>query len=587
MKKQPMNPAASSQIFRILYRYEPMYLLWSALLIVTTSLLPLLYVYAPKFILEALTNKQPFSYTLNLVLLYGIVLLILNAIKTILENRQTLSSARFTQKIYREVGNVTMSVELSFLESASTVQTINLAGKATSITVIASYIGKIISNTITIIGLAYIITMLDLWCIVSILIVTLLKYVTSLSQTRYLSTHRKLEADNNRVGNYVTGLAYFNPGAAKEVRVNTLQQWILNKVRAFRHEMVELQYEVFKRDALYDAILTITGALQSLLILVIMSHKYMNGIISIAEFTMIFSAVTALTSSLSSLGEQINQYRQQVLIASDYKKLLEFVNNSSVPSDTDMISIDDIEEIVFDHVTFSYPGSRNTVLKNVNLRIKKGEKLVIVGLNGSGKSTLIKLLCKFYRPASGRITVNGHDIWSIPNNEYYKLITAVFQDYANFAFSIYENVCLDKIISADRVASVLKELGLKYYDKSRETYITKILSSDGIDLSGGEGQKIAIARAVLKNAQVLLLDEPTASLDIKSEVDIYDEFLKLSEDKTTIFISHRLACVCVADKIAVFKDGEIVEYGNHENLLAQQGLYSEMYRKQSKAYVAN
>lgn len=584
MTRDKRKIGTSLLVFRIIYKYEPLYLVWSSLHIVISPLLTLLYIYAPKLILEAVTNKKPFSYTVRIVIIYGIILLILNLLKTFFENRKSKAAIHFARTIHREVGKITMQIELSKLENASTIQTINLAKNATNITVVASYFSNILSSIITIIGLAYIITKLDVWCIASIIVITILKFVISYSQSLYLKTYRKLEAQNNRVGNYVTGLAYFNPGAAKEIRVNALQQWILKKIKSFRNNMVALQYKNFKRTALFDSIISIAVMLQSLVILVIMSLKYTKGQITIADFTMIFSAVTSLTVSLSSLGEQINNYRQQANVAADYEKLLEFGEETTEITEKSN-SIGNIEEIEFKNISFSYPESEIKVLDRVNLKIKKGEKLVIVGLNGSGKTTLIKLLCKFYRPTNGQITINGCDIWDIPNNEYYKLITAVFQDYTNFAFTISENVCLDNDINQKRVEMLLKNLGIKFYDKAADTFVTKIFSSNGIDLSGGEGQKIAIARAVMKKSQVLILDEPTASLDVKAETDIYNEFFKLSEDKTTIFISHRLSCVCVADNIAVFEKGTLVEYGSHKDLINEQGLYSEMYNKQSQLYL--
>ncbi len=222
-----------------------------------------------------------------------------------------------------------------------------------------------------------------------------------------------------------------------------------------------------------------------------------------------------------------------------------------------------MEEVVFDHVSFSYPDNGITVLDDICLKISKGEKHVLVGLNGSGKSTLIRLLCKFYKPNKGYIYINGQDILTIDNSEYYKLIASVFQDYSNFAFSISENVCLGKNINKNNLKTLLCKLNFKYADNADITYNTKILSSDGVELSGGESQKIAIARAILKDSQILVLDEPTSNLDIQTEAEIYDQFIQLAENKATIFVSHRLACVCIADNIAVFKDGKIIEYGTH------------------------
>jgi ABC-type multidrug transport system fused ATPase/permease subunit len=209
-------------------------------------------------------------------------------------------------------------------------------------------------------------------------------------------------------------------------------------------------------------------------------------------------------------------------------------------------------------------------------------------MNGAGKSTFIKLLCKFYRPASGKITLNGVDIWDMPNEEYYKIISAVFQDFANLSFTLKENIAMNDNGDMDKIAEIIDGVGLKErideLSNGYETYLTKSFDSGGIEFSGGQAQKIAIARAVYKNTPMLILDEPTANLDPKAEGEIYTDFFNMAKNKTTIFISHRLAASTIADNIAVFSDGKIAEYGSHNELMKQNGIYAEMYRKQSQQY---
>jgi ATP-binding cassette subfamily C protein len=321
--------------------------------------------------------------------------------------------------------------------------------------------------------------------------------------------------------------------------------------------------------------------------LIVLSEKYIDKDISIADFTMYFTAVTSLDAVLSDFTRLIGKYNQQVLDISDYKKLTSLHTDKSdgVIDKTVVTNIIEINEIVFNDISFHYPGSENIVLNNINIRIKVKEKLMIAGLNGAGKSTFIKLLCKFYRPTSGKITVNGIDIWEIPNAVYYKLLAAVFQDYSGFAFTVAENVSLSEQGDKLAISGILRDLGMNSFAEHIDTYLTKTFSPEGIEPSGGEGQKLAITRAVYKNAGLLILDEPTASLDAKAEAGIYADFFNLSRDKTAVFISHRLAAAAVADNIAVFEEGKLVEYGKHDELMRQNGLYAEMYRKQSRPYI--
>ena len=207
----------------------------------------------------------------------------------------------------------------------------------------------------------------------------------------------------------------------------------------------------------------------------------------------------------------------------------------------------------------------------------------------AGKSTFIKLLCRFYKPTEGRITIGGVDIESIGDEEYNKLIAAVFQDYQNLAFTIRENVSMGR--AENNIEQLLSDIGLdtliSRLPNGVDTYLTSSFDSDGVELSGGEGQKLAIARTVYKNSPIIILDEPTASLDPKAESEIYDSYFSIAAKKTTIFISHRMSSSTVADKIALFDNGHIAEYGTHAELYTKGGLYTEMFDKQAQFYRDN
>lgn len=211
-----------------------------------------------------------------------------------------------------------------------------------------------------------------------------------------------------------------------------------------------------------------------------------------------------------------------------------------------------------------------------------------MGASGAGKSTFVKLLCRFYHPTEGRITVGGVDIWEISGEAYAKVISAVFQDYVNFSFTLGENVTMCGSAPEDKTWFALTQAGLservRSLPKGLHTFLTRKFDRQGIELSGGEGQKLAIARALYKNTPIVILDEPTASLDPKAENEIYETFFRAAENRTSVFISHRLAASTKADRIAVFLEGRIKEYGTHGQLMEKGGLYADMFRKQGQAY---
>lgn len=246
-------------------------------------------------------------------------------------------------------------------------------------------------------------------------------------------------------------------------------------------------------------------------------------------------------------------------------------------------------QIEFRHVSFRYPGSEQYALKDFSMKLKIGEKLAIVGMNGSGKTTMIKLLCRLYDPEEGEILLNGVDIRKFKMDEYSRLFSVVFQDYVLFPYMLAQNVAVDVDYDREKVRKCLIDAGLGdrlwEWERGEETYLNKDFDDSGIEISGGEGQKIAIARAVYKDAPFILLDEPTAALDPLAEYEIYSNFDQIVGTKTAIYISHRLSSCRFCKRIAVFHEGRLVQYGSHEELVAdKEGKYYEMWNAQAAYY---
>lgn len=249
-----------------------------------------------------------------------------------------------------------------------------------------------------------------------------------------------------------------------------------------------------------------------------------------------------------------------------------------------------IHEIKLENVSYKYPGDSKYAIKNLNLTIRKGEKLALVGMNGAGKTTLVKLICGLYKPTEGKIYIDGIDISKVNRKEYFNEFAVVFQDVSAFAFSIASNVTCrkDSDIDQERMENSLKNAGLfdkvNNYPKKADTILLKELSEDGVDFSGGEMQKLMLARALYKDAPVIILDEPTAALDPIAESEMYDKYASFAENKTSIFISHRMSSCRFCDDIIVFDKGKIVERGSHDELLAEDNYYASMWKAQSRYY---
>lgn len=249
---------------------------------------------------------------------------------------------------------------------------------------------------------------------------------------------------------------------------------------------------------------------------------------------------------------------------------------------------DDKFMIEFENVSFHYPGSEKNVLENFSIRFNIGERLAVVGRNGSGKTTFIKLLCRLYDPTEGRILLNGIDIRKYDYKEYLSLFSVVFQDFQIPAFTLGQIVAASQEYNEERVNDAVKKAGLSSLAArmpyGNETYLTKEFDKTGVDISGGEAQKLAIARALYHDTPFVILDEPTAALDPIAEYEVYAKFDELIGTKTAVYISHRLSSCQFCNDILVIDDGKAVQRGSHEKLIGEEGLYAKLWKTQAKYY---
>ena len=315
------------------------------------------------------------------------------------------------------------------------------------------------------------------------------------------------------------------------------------------------------------------------------------GKISIGTFSQMLSAGGTLHSSLQAviMGAQDiakrSSYMYEIIRFMDYPPAMEKGNRK-------IENLNGGHEIEFKNVSFSYPKTGVTVLKDVSIKIKAGEKLSVVGLNGAGKTTFIKLLCRLYDVDSGEILLDGVNIRDYDYDEYMKLFSVVFQDFRLLAFSAEDNILLGRHDDdgGKTVDELFEKTGIlekiNSLPKGRDTMMFKQFDKDGVELSGGQQQKMAIARALYKDAPVIILDEPTAALDPVAEYEIYRQFNSLVNGKTAVYISHRLSSCKFCDNIAVFSEGTVKEYGTHDELVHKaDGIYAEMFKAQAQYYV--
>lgn len=320
-------------------------------------------------------------------------------------------------------------------------------------------------------------------------------------------------------------------------------------------------------------------------------YNVIAGNYQISDFVLYVGLVTTFHDSVGYVNWIYSYLRGNCLLINDYRNFIEWEEDKETESNGHITDINlDKFEFKFENVSFKYPGQDKYALKNVNLTISDGMKLAVVGVNGAGKTTFIKLIMKLYEPNEGRILLNGIDIKEYNREEYFKLFSPVFQNIECFAMPIFQNISFakEKNTDMDKVNTVLEQSGLKAkidsYEKGVHTNLLKIFDKEGIDLSGGEKQRLAMARALYKGGKIVILDEPTAALDALAEDRMYREFEKMIQGKSAVFISHRLGSTRFCDNIVMFENGTVVEEGTHNELMAKNGKYAYMFHIQSQYY---
>lgn len=335
-----------------------------------------------------------------------------------------------------------------------------------------------------------------------------------------------------------------------------------------------------------NIISSLTGAVRSIASYLYLGILVIIGRMSIGVFSQMLTAGNTLHSSLQGFIINIQELIKRSNYAHEYVVFMNYP--PAIKKGTQHIK-DTEHTIEFCHVSFTYPGSSVEVLNDISVTLHPGEHLSVVGLNGAGKTTFIKLLCRLYDPDRGEILLDGINIKEYDYSEYMSLFSPVFQDFKLFAFSMRDNITLDNSHEDTELASLITQVGLDEKVKSLEngvdTILFKSFDERGIEPSGGEQQKIAIARALQKDAPVIILDEPTSALDPVAEYEIYRQFHTLVGNKTAFYISHRLSSCRFCDRIAVFSDGKIAEYGNHDSLIKiPEGIYAKMFEAQAQYY---
>ena len=458
---------------------------------------------------------------------------------------------------------------------------------------IAEQIFGFASNVLRVFGLVTIISLnAPLLLLVILAYVIIMGFVSAKNNKIGLEVYKKLAKINRLFGYFGWNIVDFRYG--KDIRLYDARKMMVDcwdRNSDASNAQWKWQAETGMKYYLIGNIANIIRMMGSYLYVGFLAIK---GVFSLGVLVQMIQAADELNNTLGGLVSNTQEILKRCNYAYEFVLFMEY---PEALEKGERAVDNEIREIEFRNVSFKYPGTDKMILDNISIKIGSGEHLSIVGLNGAGKTTFIKLLCRLYDPTSGEILVNGVNIKEYDYNQYMALFAPVFQDFRLFAFPIEENITLvdedDKEYytgdEAERIEKIIEMVNLaqmmEKLEKGRKTTLFKYFEENGIEPSGGEQQKIAIARALYKSSPVVILDEPTAALDPIAEYEIYKQFHTLVGDKTAFYISHRLSSCRFCDTIAVFSEGKIAEYGNHDTLIKMAGgIYAKMFEAQAQYY---
>lgn len=376
--------------------------------------------------------------------------------------------------------------------------------------------------------------------------------------------------------------------AGREIRLYSMTGMLLKVYRKCADSKINIERKICWKRIMGDAELNITAVIRNLGAYLYLSLMVFQNRIGMGDFVLLIGMVTGLSKWTAGILTDLAEIKKISLYLDDYFAYLDMPEKSN--GLLDLPAQMSAPAIRFENVCFRYEGAAADTLHDINLSVAQGEKLAVVGRNGAGKTTLIKLLIGLYRPTAGTVFVNGVEISDYRKEEYNRALAAVFQDILLLPVAIEQNVSshIHEKTDRERVYRCLNQADLgeliKRLPDGVETAMDIQVKAGAVELSGGERQKLLIAKAVYKNGRIIILDEPTAALDPISESDIYGKYNSLTENATSLFVSHRLASTSFCDRIILVEDGGIAEEGSHEELIALEGKYCQMYRQQSQYY---
>lgn len=559
-------------------------------------LLPLATTYFPKVLIDSVESQQSIQVVITIIGVYFGALLIVKLFNDLCKSKLHMRQYNLSCLYQHAISEKHMRTDYANTDNPEAITKYQHAmsdacsGQCAPEFIWQSLLGLFIS-LLGIFTYGFVIAIVSPWILMFLFLSAFITYLVSRWQRNYIEKNKDHWVTVDRKIGYLQSFSE-RFDHAKDIRIYGMFDWLSDMLTGFQKERFGWTKKVSARTLGGTCINALLMLIQNGVAYAILIVMVFNNEVGAGDFVFYFGAITGFSAWLNGIGNMVNDITHKSIKIGYYRDYFDieekYNHGEGCPMPTEQELPVDIE---LNNVSFKYASADGEIyaLKNVNLKIDKGEKLAIVGANGAGKTTLVKLMCGFYYPSEGEIKLNGHAIADYNIEDYYSLFSAVFQDIYLLPVTIAEFVSSsEKEIDRDRVMDVIRQAGLADKINSLpngiDSRLMKGVFDDSIEMSGGEKQKLMLARALYKDAPVIVLDEPTAALDPIAENELYLKYNELTANKTSVYISHRLASTRFCDRIVYLENGEIVESGSHDELMKLGGKYAHMFELQSHYY---
>ena len=554
--------------------------------------LSVLTVYFPKLIIDEVTGSRDITTLAAITAAFLLGGVLLSYLSNYLQNRTYSDFHEFRCLCLQEYQQKCFELGLDKVESSDFLNKVNMAkiclyDNDKGFEGVLRKLFVLFGALITIVYYGIVIILFQPLLFLLLLANTIIPYLFSYRSKKYEYSRQEELSFLSRKQGYMNGLmSDFTYG--KEIRLYDMSGLLKRLSDGLQGDIQEIWKKILSKRSLAEIANLIIAFCREGLVYLFLIAGILNGNLTIGDFTLYTGIFISFSSLMTEIIESISHIRAQSLMISDYRIFMDTPDEE----EGEKLSLDTEGgcSIDFENVSFSYPGSGRKLFDGLNVHIAAKEKIAIVGMNGAGKSTFVKLLCGFYKPEGGRILINGTDISQYSRASILQLFSALFQEINFFSMSVAENVTFRTKgqMDARKLAESLKKAGMDKKVESlangADTTLTKKLEMDGVEFSGGEYQKLGMARTLYKDGAIFILDEPTSAMDPLAEEEIYTRFREMTEDRTSLFITHRLASTRFCDRIFVFQNGAVTEEGTHEELLGRRGEYYKLYSLQASYY---